>query len=62
MTNDIKELIGKYEKLIERIENNLKTFPEHALVLSTRRNVYMDMILDLNNILALHKEDNNEKV
>ena len=57
MGNDIRELIEKYKQLIERIETNIEMFPEEKTVLFARRNVYKDMILDLENILEKHKEE-----
>ena len=57
MENDIRELIEKYRALIERIETNIEMFPEEKKVLFARRNVYKDMILDLENILEKHKEE-----
>ena len=59
--NDIKALIDKYKNLIERIEDNMERFPEEKQMLTTRKNVYMDLILDLNNVLELHKEDADDQ-
>ena len=36
-------------------------FPEEKQMLTTRKNVYMDLILDLNNVLELHKEDADDQ-
>ena len=59
--NDIKALIDKYKNLINRIEDNMERFPEEKQMLTTRKNVYMDLILDLNNVLELHKEDADDQ-
>ena len=57
LESDIRALIDKYKKLIERIEDNMERFPEEKQMLTTRKNVYLDLILDLNNLLDMHKED-----
>ena len=60
MKRNIEELIEKYQGLINRIYSNMEEFPEHTATLIARKNVYLDIILDLRNILDLHKEDDNE--
>lgn len=57
MRTNILTLIERYKFLIKKVERNMKEFPEQEAVLIARRNVYKDIILDLDNILELHKED-----
>ena len=59
MRTNILTLIERYKFLIKKVERNMKEFPEQEAVLIARRNVYKDIILDLDNILELHKEDDN---
>ena len=61
LKSDIRSLIDKYKKLIERIEDNMERFPEEKQMLTTRKNVYMDLILDLTNILNLNREDADDQ-
>ena len=57
MRTNILTLIERYKFLIKKVERNMKEFPEQEAILIARRNVYKDIILDLDNILELHKED-----
>lgn len=57
MRTNILTLIERYKFLIKKVERNMKEFPEQEAILIARRNVYKDIILDLDNILELHKEE-----
>lgn len=57
MKRDIERLITKYKRYVEKVETNLKIFPEQEIPLLARKNIYLDIILDLRNVLDLHKED-----
>ena len=55
--NDINELISKYQTWIERVDESIKQFPDEDGLLTVRKNIYKDIILDLRNVLEWHKED-----
>ena len=62
MRNDILQLIKKYEDYIERVNDSIKVFPQHEIPLMSRKTVYMDIILDLKNLVERWDSNENNNI
>lgn len=59
---DINSVIDKYKGFIDKVDRNIEMFPDDKPVLLARKNIYLDVITDLQNTLSLSREVADERV
>ena len=55
IVDNINSVIDKYKGFIDKVDKNIELFPDSKQVLLARKNIYLDVITDLQNLLTLRE-------